>query len=87
MKIIFSPRFQKNFGLLSHGEQKMVREQLDLFVTDYANPSLKDHALEDRLSIYRSFSIHDDLRVLYRIVSAECIKLIDVGPHSKVYKR
>lgn len=87
MKIIYTPRFQKHFSILPHGEQKMVLEQLDLFVTDYQNTSLRDHALEGRLSIYRSFSVHDDLRVLYRIVNAECIKLIDVGPHSKVYKR
>ncbi len=87
MKIIYGSRFEKNFRLLSHAEQKMVLEQLDLFVTDYKNAAPDDHALKERMSIYRAFSIHDDLRVVYRIVNAECIKLVDVGPHSKVYKR
>ena len=86
MKVLFGPQFHKKLKLLSHAEQRMVKEQTELFLKDSTNSALQDHRLTGNMSIYSSFSVHDDLRVIYRIVSNECVKFVDVGPHSKVYK-
>lgn len=86
MKLIYTSRFQKNMRLLSKSQKVLVREQLFFFLKNRSDSSLRDHALSGNLSAYRSFSVDADLRVLYRVVNPTCIKLMDIGPHSKVYK-
>lgn len=86
MKILYGATFQKNLRRLSSSQKKLALEQLRLFAENPTDSIFQDHRLRGRLSIYRAFSVDADIRILYRLIHSDCIKVVTIGPHSKVYK-
>lgn len=49
------------------------------------HPSLHNHPLTGNLVGYRAFSVTGDYRVIFRLLDAETVKLVDIGRHQHVY--
>lgn len=67
MKIDYKPQFQKMLSKLPRGKIFLVKEISDFFKENPHHPSLRNHPLDPPLERYRSISIDDDLRVLFRM--------------------
>lgn len=87
MNIHYHKEFLKNYKKRIAPNKKVVdkfQEHLELFLSNPTHPSLKDHKLVGKKSVYRAFSISGDLRVIYRVVK-EDLWLYDIGSHNQVY--
>ncbi|OGM28039.1 hypothetical protein A3D00_04635 [Candidatus Woesebacteria bacterium RIFCSPHIGHO2_02_FULL_38_9] len=63
---------------------KKFEERLNLFLVDPNHPLLQNHKLISQKSIFRSFSITGDIRVVYKI-EGDATRLYDIGTHNQVY--
>lgn len=87
MQIKYHKDFTKNFKKRISPNPKLTRQfqlQLDKFLINPDNPSLKDHKLVGKKSNFRAFSITGDIRVIYKKIRNE-IWLYDIGSHNQVY--
>lgn len=84
MKIIFHSNFAKQYKKLRRGEQKRVKERLDLFLYDEFNPILNNHPLRGKYLNYRSINITGNLRAIYKLQNEMRI-FITVDTHSNLY--
>lgn len=66
MKIVYLPKFDKNFRLLATPDKDSVVQAIDLFKNNPHDPSLRNHALEKPMTGKRSISAGEDLRVIFR---------------------
>jgi mRNA-degrading endonuclease YafQ of YafQ-DinJ toxin-antitoxin module len=62
----------------------MLRAALRRFAADPADPLLRVHKLKGELRDYWSFTVDDDLRVLFRWNGDEAF-LVNLGSHDEVY--
>lgn len=62
----------------------MLRAALRRFAADPGDSLLRVHKLEGDLRDYWSFTVDDDLRVLFRWVGDEAF-LVNIGSHDAVY--
>lgn len=63
---------------------KKFEERLQLFVSNPADPAVRDHALTGKLKGFRSFAVTGDIRVIYKVMK-DGVLLYDIGTHSQVY--
>ncbi|MFH0936801.1 MAG: type II toxin-antitoxin system mRNA interferase toxin, RelE/StbE family [Candidatus Daviesbacteria bacterium] len=87
MQIKYHKDFAKNYKKRIAKHPKLVnhfQKQLEKFIQDPNNPTLKSHKLVGEKSEFRAFSITGDIRVVYKIVDEE-IWLYDIGSHNQVY--
>lgn len=85
MRIAYSLRFLKRFQKLSPKIQAQFKKRLELFLRDSRSPILRNHSLQGDWIGCRAFSITGDVRAIYRAISKEDIKLLDIGTHAQVY--
>ena len=62
----------------------MLRAAVRRFAVDPQDPLLRTHKLKGELADYWTFSVDNDLRVLFRWVGEEAF-LVNLGSHSEVY--
>lgn len=87
MKIQYHREFLKNYKkrIAPYPKlEKQFKNQLEKFIKDPREASLKDHRLVGKKKDFRAFSISGDIRVVY-LVSDDCIWLYDIGSHNQVY--
>jgi addiction module RelE/StbE family toxin len=87
MKIKYHKDFLKNFKKRIKPYPKLAShftKQLNKFINNPKDPSLKDHKLIGKKISFRAFSITGDIRVVYTIKGDE-IWLYDIGSHNQVY--
>jgi addiction module RelE/StbE family toxin len=63
---------------------KRILLKIELFKTDINNPSLKVHKLKGEYGSYWSFSVEEDLKIIY--IYKDRITLVDIGTHDEVYR-
>jgi len=78
MKIRTNGIYDRMFLKLSREQKMFTRETLELFVTDPFHPSLRNHPLDPPLERYRSISIDNDLRILFRMIDNTTVLLIKI---------
>ncbi|MBS1485953.1 MAG: type II toxin-antitoxin system YafQ family toxin [Bacteroidetes bacterium] len=88
MSIAYSQHFLKIFkkrlkGNKSHLE--LFLSEVELFKIDPFHPSLNTHKLTGTLQGYWSFSIDDDLRVVFYFSTKNKVVFADIGTHDEVY--
>jgi addiction module RelE/StbE family toxin len=87
-RVVFHKNFDKSFVKRIKNSPKM-REQfnsrLQLFISGEREYPINDHPLTGNMSGQRSFSIANDLRVIYEETESEII-FLDIGSHSQVYR-
>ena len=63
----------------------MVDQALFRFSRNPSDTRLSNHALSGKLYGFWSFSVTDDLRIVYRWKGKNLVQLLVVGIHQKVY--
>ena len=87
MKVKYHKDFLKNYKKRIKPYPKLVTQftkQLNKFIENPKEISLRDHKLIGKMKSFRAFSITGDIRVVYLIVNDE-IWLYDIGSHNQVY--
>lgn len=88
MIISFTRSFQKQYKKADKTIQKTFQKRLKLFMEDPLNDLLRNHALQGKLSGYRSINITGDWRALYSVNQKdnELVIFEAIGTHSQLYK-
>ena len=84
MRLRTSSRFLRRAKKLREPQATMLRAALRRFAADPGDPLLRIHELKGDLSDYRSFTVDDDLRVLFRW-DGDVAFLVNAGSHDEVY--
>lgn len=84
MRVTASSRFLRKAKKLREPGASLLRAALRRFVADPQDPLLRTHKLKGDLSDYWSFSVDDDLRVLFRWDGPD-VFLVNLGSHDEVY--
>lgn len=87
MKIKYHKDFLKNYKKRIKPYHKLASQfehQLNKFVKNSKDSSLRDHKLIGKKKNFRAFSITGDIRVVYVIKNDE-MWLYDIGSHNQVY--
>lgn len=87
MKIKYHKDFLKNYKKRIKPYPKIAAQftkQLNKFIENPKESSLRDHKLIGKMKSFRAFSITGDIRVVYLIANDE-IWLYDIGSHNQVY--
>ena len=64
------------------------REMRELFLDSFNHPYLRNHALRERFSDYRSIDITDDWRALFKVKKSKTQTVITfhiLGTHTQLY--
>ena len=83
MRVIASSRFLRRARKLKPPRDELLRAALNRFAADPRDPLLRTHKLRGDLAGYWSFSVDDDLRVLFRWDGDICF-LAALGTHDEV---
>ena len=87
MKIITDKRYDRLFSELTREHKSLTKEVLELFEIDHFHPSLRNHPLDPPLEKYRSISLDDDLRILFRMIDPDTALFLKIGSHGTIYTR
>lgn len=60
---------------------------MEWFIENPYHPSLRNHPLDPPLEKYRTISIDDDLRILFRMIDADTALFLKIGTHKEIYRR
>jgi len=84
VRVIASSRFLRRARKLKPPRDELLRAALNRFAADPRDPLLRTHKLKGDLAGYWSFSVDDDLRVLFRWDGDVCF-LAALGTRDEVY--
>lgn len=84
MRLTASARFLRRAKMLREPQASMLRAALRRFAADPKDAILRVHKLKGDLSAYWSFSVDDDLRVLFRWEGEKAF-LVNLGSHDEVH--
>jgi mRNA interferase YafQ len=84
MRVRASTRFLRRAKKLREPQAVMLRAALRRFAADPRDPLLRTHKLKGELAAYWSFSVDDDLRVVFRW-GGDIAFLVNLGSHDEVY--
>ncbi|MHB8674267.1 MAG: type II toxin-antitoxin system RelE/ParE family toxin [Candidatus Limnocylindrales bacterium] len=84
MRLTASSRFLRTARKLREPQASMLRAALRRFAADPKDPLLRTHKLKGDLDAYWTFSVDDDLRVLFRWAGDEAF-VVNLGSHDQVY--
>jgi mRNA-degrading endonuclease YafQ of YafQ-DinJ toxin-antitoxin module len=84
MRLRTSSRFLRRAKKLREPYATMLRAALRRFAADPGDPLLRTHKLKGDLRDYWSFTVDNDLRVLFRW-DGDVAFLVNIGSHDEVY--
>jgi addiction module RelE/StbE family toxin len=87
-QILYRRTFIKSYRRITSNRPKLkdkIREKVILFLQNKHSRLLNDHELKGNLLGQRSFSVQNDLRIIYEDLS-DCYLFVDIGTHNQVYK-
>lgn len=85
MKIIYSPRFAKNYKKLPLKIKLLAEKREKIFRNNPYDPRLKTHRLTGKLNGFWSFSVDYKTRIIFEIRSENEIWFLAIGSHDQVY--
>ena len=85
MIILFNKNFVKKQKKLSAKVVARLLGRLELFESDFQNPTLNNHSLQGKLNGYWSINITGDIRAIYRIEENIAI-FVAIRTHGQLYK-
>jgi mRNA-degrading endonuclease YafQ of YafQ-DinJ toxin-antitoxin module len=81
LRLIFSPRFTRNFKRLSNELQEEAFEKIALFKNIENHAALKVHKLHGQLKGSYSFSVNYKTRIVFDYISKTDVALLSIGDH------
>jgi len=85
IKVIYAPRFVREFSKLERGLQEEGLKKIKLFQNPKNHGRLKVHKLHGPLKDRYSFSLNYQYRVVFNFLSKDEVVFLAVGNHD-VYK-
>lgn len=89
MEVSFSDSFKKAYRkrIKSTDTEKEFWTRLNLFIQDPFNPRLKTHKLSGKLKNLWSFTVENDVRIVFYFTKDKPKKavFVDLGTHVEVY--
>lgn len=85
MKIIYSPRFVKDYKKLPLKVKLQAEKKEEIFRKDPFHTSLKTHKLKGQLEEFYSFSINYQYRIVFHYEDTHTIAFDEIGTH-EVYR-
>jgi len=84
LRVVASSGFLRRARKLKAPRDALLRAALRRFAADPQDPLLRTHKLKGDLADYWSFSVDDDVRVLFRWDGDVCF-LVSLGTHDEAY--
>jgi len=81
MKILYSPKFAKEYKKLSSKIKLLAESKESVFRKDPRHSSLKTHKLTGRLKEYWAFSIDYQYRIIFQFLKKDTIWFHSIGTH------
>ncbi len=81
IRILYSPKFLKQYKKLPSVIKDLVEKQQDRFVTNPFEPSLKTHKLHGAYHGFYAFSVSYSYRIIFEFVDGNTVFLHAVGKH------
>lgn len=64
-----------------------VNQRIHWFSKNPKDTRLDNHSLTKKMQGKWAFSVTDDIRIVYELLGRNAVRFLDIGPHSKVYKK
>ena len=77
--------FKKYIYKLSAKQRVLFIQRLEILKTNPKHPLLKIHRLKGKLNFFYAFSLGGDLRVRFKWIDKNTIRLYKIGTHNQVY--
>lgn len=84
-KIIYSPRFNREYKKLPNKIKNLIEEKEQIFCKDPFNKKLKAHKLSGKFKGLWSFSVDYQYRIIFEFTNKSVIYLHSVGTH-RIYQ-
>ncbi len=81
MRIIYLPRFAKEYKKLPREVQEAAEKKEKLFRLDPFDPRLKTHKLSGSLDGFWAFSITYSHRIIFDFAEANTVRFYRIGTH------
>ncbi|MCK6462717.1 MAG: type II toxin-antitoxin system mRNA interferase toxin, RelE/StbE family [Candidatus Pacebacteria bacterium] len=81
MKIIYLPRFSREYKKLPADVQDLAERKEKVFRKDPFDPKLKTHKLHGELIGFWSFSINYDYRIIFEFLNKNTVRFYSIGNH------
>jgi addiction module RelE/StbE family toxin len=81
MKILYSPKFIRQYKKLSSETKDKVEGKEDIFRANPFDNRLKTHKLNGELKDYWSFSVDYDVRIIFIFQDTDTVRLELIGDH------
>ncbi len=89
IKVEFGHEFNKMYMELIMNDKELmrtIRKRLEIFRKNPKDTRLDNHSLTKRMAGKWSFSITDDIRIVYEWLGKSTVRFLAIGGHGKVYK-
>ena len=90
IKVKLGPGYEQVYRDLVQDDQEFrdyVTELVELFRKNPQDTRLDNHVLTKKMEGKCSFSITEDIRIIYEWVGLSTVRFLDIGPHAKVYRK
>jgi len=84
-KIIYSPKFSREYKKLSNKTQKIAEGKEKIFLKNPFDKRLKTHKLTGKLKDFWSFSIDYKYRIVFEFTNNNTIYFHSIGTH-RIYQ-
>ncbi len=85
MKLVYHPRFLKQYALLEKEYRAIVKEKMMLLLDIRNHKALKVHKLHGKMKNQNAFSVDYHTRVVFEYLDKKTIAFLDIGIHD-IYK-
>lgn len=85
MKILYSPRFAKEYKKLPLKIKLQAESKEDIFRKDPFDSSLKTHKLSGKLKEFYSFSVNYQYRIVFHLEEEDTVVFDNIGTH-EIYR-
>ncbi|MDE1975028.1 MAG: type II toxin-antitoxin system mRNA interferase toxin, RelE/StbE family [Patescibacteria group bacterium] len=85
MLVVSSRNFSKAAARLPSKVKAVLKNRLEMFMSDPYASVLNNHRLHGSMRHYRSINITGDYRLIYEEYDDVTIRLIDIGTHGRIY--
>ena len=89
-KVVLSSDFDNEYQDLQKNYpeiKSVINQKVIWFKKNPQDSRLENHPLTKKMTGKWAFSITDDIRIVYRWTNKTTARFLEIGPHSKVYKK
>lgn len=88
IKVKLSGRFRDSYRALVEGDSdrnEVISRRIEIFRKNPDDSRLENHALRVPMKGLWSFSIEEDLRIIYKKIGVNAVRFVAIGAHRDVY--